>query len=330
MTRFHASLTAALLLVCSSPLLAQGPAPVGLRAAGMGGAFTAVADDGSAVYWNPAGLATGDYFSLLVDSNTLEALPGDRQLAASRSALLIALGTPPLGISYYRTRLTSVRATAAGTDDVRNDQSGVVHVDSLELHNTGVTLLQSLVPGLTVGTTLRLARGVATIATIPGEPSSDTLDVADSLVGRASTKFDLDIGVMAGSGAFKVGVTGHNLLRPEFDAPAGGVIEAQRQARAGVSFAPAEGWVIDADADLLTTDAPQGRWREVALGTEGRLGTRVMVRGGFRWNTAGDVALPSASVGGSVRALGVLWVDGQVTGSEDGYRGWGVGARISY
>ena len=31
---------------------------------GMGGAFVAVADDGSAIYWNPAGLATGPYFEL--------------------------------------------------------------------------------------------------------------------------------------------------------------------------------------------------------------------------------------------------------------------------
>ena len=29
----------------------------GVRAAGMGGAFAAVADDGSSIYWNPAGLS---------------------------------------------------------------------------------------------------------------------------------------------------------------------------------------------------------------------------------------------------------------------------------
>ena len=33
----------------------------GIRAAGMGNAYTAVADDYSAIYWNPAGLAQLDY-----------------------------------------------------------------------------------------------------------------------------------------------------------------------------------------------------------------------------------------------------------------------------
>src|SRR5215213_6797560 len=77
----------------AGPAHAQADPPVGVRAAGMGGAFTAVADDGSAVFWNPAGLATGSFFSLIVDRNTLD----------TRSATLIALGTPPLGLSYYRT-----------------------------------------------------------------------------------------------------------------------------------------------------------------------------------------------------------------------------------
>src|SRR5829696_3888840 len=82
-----------LVLAAATPLLAQAQPPVGVRAAGMGGAFTAVADDASAVFWNPAGLATGAFFSLLVDRNALD----------TRSATLIAVGTPPLGLSYYRT-----------------------------------------------------------------------------------------------------------------------------------------------------------------------------------------------------------------------------------
>ena len=46
---------------------AQAFATVGTRAAGMGGAFVGVADDASAIYWNPAGLAAGSYFSLVLD-----------------------------------------------------------------------------------------------------------------------------------------------------------------------------------------------------------------------------------------------------------------------
>ena len=47
---------------------AQSVETIGIRAQGMGGAFTAVADDATATWWNPAGLAGGSYFS--TSSNT--------------------------------------------------------------------------------------------------------------------------------------------------------------------------------------------------------------------------------------------------------------------
>jgi hypothetical protein len=49
---------------------AQGFESVGTRAMGMGGAFVAVADDATAAYWNPAGLTTGAFFSLLADQTS--------------------------------------------------------------------------------------------------------------------------------------------------------------------------------------------------------------------------------------------------------------------
>jgi len=54
----YSSLSVCLFLLSVGPARAQGDPPVGVRAAGMAGAFTAVADDATAAVWNPAGLAS--------------------------------------------------------------------------------------------------------------------------------------------------------------------------------------------------------------------------------------------------------------------------------
>ena len=43
---------------------------IGARAAGMGGAFVSLADDASAVFWNPAGLAAAKRLQLFVSGET--------------------------------------------------------------------------------------------------------------------------------------------------------------------------------------------------------------------------------------------------------------------
>lgn len=45
------------MLVIVAPLCTASAPGLGARAVGMGGAYTAVADDGSAAYWNPAGIS---------------------------------------------------------------------------------------------------------------------------------------------------------------------------------------------------------------------------------------------------------------------------------
>ncbi|HBE79385.1 MAG TPA: hypothetical protein DDW65_16670 [Firmicutes bacterium] len=55
------SLVFVLIITCATTAWGAAAVGYGTRAAGMGGAFTAVADDGSAPYWNPAGITQIKY-----------------------------------------------------------------------------------------------------------------------------------------------------------------------------------------------------------------------------------------------------------------------------
>src|SRR6185295_7753187 len=68
----------------------------GERALGMGGAFVAVANDSTATWWNPAGLASG---SLVEVGSGRAAGWADHGYPASQlGAWWFSLGTPPLGV----------------------------------------------------------------------------------------------------------------------------------------------------------------------------------------------------------------------------------------
>lgn len=321
------------LLGAAVPAWAQGFEVLGTRAAGMGGAFVAVADDASAVYWNPAGLASGAFFSLVIDRNGDELGTEDELRGGTRSATLLGLSMPALGLSYYRLRSSSLRPVVA----IPGDQSGFdpVRLESLITHHAGATLVQSLTDRLAVGATLKLVRGVAAAGILAGGDRDELLDEAGGLVGAAHNAFDADIGIMAVAGAFRAGLTLRNVAEPEFETPDGAErLRLERQSRAGVALATAGGVLLAADVDLERVAGPLGDTRDLALGAEARLLTKAFVRGGFRFNTIGgqpDGRRPSGSVGGSYAVFGSLLVDGQLTmGSDAGARGWGLAARVLF
>jgi len=349
---------------------------MGTRAAGMGGAFVAVADDASAVYWNPAGFASGSYFSLVLDRTyakvertsakvertSAKVEPGDSVASGRRSGLLMAIGFPALGLSYYRLRDSTVVAgelptgpaarlkRAIGTDAAGRNLTGTgaVRLDTLITHHTGATLVQTIVPGLDVGATFKLVRGVASSVGNPfGTDEAQRIDRGEDFVGpgedfagKASNKFDVDLGVMGSLGRFKAGLTLRNMTAPEFETAGDGLsaLKLERQARGGIAIVPVTGWLVAADLDLTKTVGFLGDERIFALGAEGRVAARATVRGGFRVNTAVDEALSGKSgkaagisVGGSYAVTPSLLVDAQVTGGADrGGRGWGVSGRFVY
>ena len=86
------------LVLGSAPAAGQSFESVGQRALGMGGAFVAVANDSSATWWNPAGLATGPFLDVSIGRASGTA---DTRLPSSRSGVWsFTLATPPLGVSY--------------------------------------------------------------------------------------------------------------------------------------------------------------------------------------------------------------------------------------
>src|SRR5215217_2615195 len=93
--------------------LAEAQAPVGTRASGLAGAFVAVADDATAVYWNPAGIATGSFVSLAIDFGRHTALPKTPQTTAGQqdTAAMVAVSATAMGVAYYR--LTTYGISAA-------------------------------------------------------------------------------------------------------------------------------------------------------------------------------------------------------------------------
>ena len=269
---------------------AGAPAP-GARASGLGGAFTGVADDASAVFWNPAGLASGGFFSLVLDHSSRD----------DGSATLLALSTPPLGLTYYRT------ATGPAGEG-RN---------SLITHNAGGTFVQSLADRIAVGATLRVVRGEARAGT--GGPVS-------------SNKVDLDVGVMAAGSLGKIGFAIHNLTEPSFETTADR-LTLERRYRGGISLNTGRKTTVSGDFDFNTThDVATGEpWREAAFGAEFQPSRKAWLRGGVHWNTAGDRAATAGSVGGSYAVYGATLADAYASfGADDRTTGWGLGLRFVF
>jgi hypothetical protein len=298
---------AVLTLLTPSLLVAQTFGGVGSRAEGMGGAFVAVADDASAVYWNPAGLATGATF--------------DAQLFVGReSQLFFGVAMPALGLSYSRqtSAVASDLPIVSAPVDRQNEGAGEVPIRALRTSSFGVTVLQTIANGLVVGTTTRLVNG--------------RIDRFDS-----RTTVDFDAGAMVSVGSIRLGVTARNLRRPEFQQESG-AISLTRQVRIGGALVPRSlpsgvhgPFSLAFDADLNRTPGARGDMRGAAVGGEfwlaqGRVGTRA----GLRWSTL-ERRNRAFSGGFSVKLPRSVLAEGHLTKIDDSDElVWGLNGRITF
>src|SRR5207247_2137906 len=217
-------------MLAPTPAAAQIYENIGIRAQGMSGAFVAVSDDATTTWWNPAGLASGGYFNGLVEVDRIDNPAGTRARA-------VALSVPSLGLSYYRLALNGMRPPdTTGSGSASRQDQGV-------LSQFGATVGQSVGPHLILGSTLKLVHALG------------------------KTRGDLDTGVMATLGRFRLGLAVKNLRGPEFSA-GDTRLELPRQVRAGASISggsPSRAEITGAvDADLTTTPTPVGDERHLA------------------------------------------------------------------
>jgi hypothetical protein len=330
------ALVGVFLLPAAAP--AQIVEATGSRALGMGGAFVGVASDSSATWWNPAGLAAGPFLDIgltraVTDSS--KAVPVRRDRVSS-----FAIAAPMFGLSYYRLRVTEIRESAPIGDipDGREDEQGLLPVRSLAVSQFGATVVQTLVPGVHAGATVKYLRGTARAADAESGPGvSGLLEIGEDLEGGESEgSWDLDIGAMAVAGPFKFGAVARNIREPRFGADSvyGAIARLPRQLRAGASFdgalADTVPLTVALDVDLRRYATVSGDRRVVALGAEHQLfGKRLAVRGGGRFNTVGAEDR-AGTFGLSLAIRSGVFLDAHIVrggAAED--RGWGIAARVS-
>ena len=307
--KFHPSL-AAVALSLALATQAEAQSSLGVRANGMGGAFVGVADDATAVYWNPSGLATGALASVNLElGDWTPGGPGDPE--GLRHAL-VAIALPPVGIAYYRQGVYGVRhpepavTGTGGREEVRSS------VHAFSTSTLAVSLLQSLTEYVVVSATPKLVWG--------GE----------------SFTADVDASAMLAVQRFRLGVVGRNLATPAFALDDSGAadVELDRQVRLGGGWG--SGWpghsrvVVAVDGDLMNRATLKGDRRDVAAGVETWwMERRFGIRGGLRGSTVGD-GRAEVTAGASAQLAG-MYLEGYVAGGGDASdRSWGLGLRYSF
>lgn len=275
----------------------------------MGGAFTAVGEDATAFYWNPAGLAFGPLLRAGVESGRSEmdrgrfvedlregSTPSEGELFVE-DATSVGFGFTFMGVAAtWRERARFRR------DDRKRDEDAVLS-ERLETFDLAVSILQSLpVDNLVVAANLHYLRG-SVFARRDRTDALSSQASPRSLFDRSrvgergkSDAFGLDLaGMYEPRPWLRLGVMLRNASEPSFRSPRGENVVASRHARAGALFELSRATRLAVDVDLSSQGGERDEWREISFGAERELFDRaVALRAGLRAEIGGSRGARSA------------------------------------
>jgi len=122
---------------------------VGARALAMGGAFTSIADDTSAVYWNPAGLAKRQQyaFTAMGASGASDKYPGLKDIVPTHQFFALAvpatkftkvLGKTVFGLGYISSTMDNIQYNPEGS----KSRKTMSHTDNAYYLSAGIPVFQ--------------------------------------------------------------------------------------------------------------------------------------------------------------------------------------------
>ena len=302
----------AVFLAAASADVAVAQSFPGARAAGMAGAFVAVADDATAVYWNPAGVATGSFVSAVIDYGRWRPTPDTGQLPQNKwdTTTFVGMSATAVGLAYYRLGSYGLGVAEPAVMGSQSREEVRRSVHGLTTSTVGVSLVQSLTEHLVIGATPKFVRGSGT------------------------NRFDVDAGAMLWVDRFRVGVVARNLTTPSFDGEGGGAIELGREVTVGAAWG--SGWtgvsrvIVSVDGDVLSRPTPTGDRRDLAGGVETWWkNQRLGLRGGLRRSTIGE-ARAAVAAGISAGLTPGMLLEAHVVRGHSDERSWSIGARVFF
>jgi hypothetical protein len=282
----------------------------------MGGAFTAVANDTTAFYWNPAGYGFGPVVHAGVQWGESDMDRGDG-VTFGDGAAGFAIGFTFMGVAGTFSKESSSR--------LEND---VLSSRGLETFDLSVSILQSLpLDDLVIagnihylkGETHELFESLASLAPGDQDPSA----IRDRVIGtpgESSSTASVDLAALYQPRDWvRLGFMWRRLFEPGFRLSSGEEIVLPRHGRGGAAFFLPRETTLSFDFDLSSQGALDDPFRELSLGVDKRLFDGALsLRAGVRAETGSDRgARPAFSAGLGVR-IRFLVVEAAYQGSSEG------------